>query len=337
MGAASVQRRLICLYRLHFTRVKRALDGTLDGKERRWRVVLRCILTVRHTKSLLVSDGDLRKLWDEHRIAVHYPGDTECGPDLRSTNAADYEGRGKTAMRYFRDLEENGGYVWAESRVSPGTAMVGRVKAGTKIELYEGTWYVEGSVPGRKTGDPAILKTLRLEKGSVRFIDRTEHVGLRAGRPRQGTISRWKCGTRLEDLVEGRDTKQQWPNLSTEQQETACAEFLRLQQKRDDLPRLRYLLLPVGRTLKDVDVYALAEDNQRIFVQVTYHSGDSNSFKEKVSRLKAYGKDGAHLVFFGQGDGPLEDDGIKFVSVQSEVMDWIRNEPPDYRSALFGS
>lgn len=265
---------------------------------------------IRHTKSILVSDEDLKELWDEHKIAVHYPGDTEHGPDLRSTEPDDYEGRGKTAMRYLRDLEENGGYVWAESRVSPGIAMIGKVKAGTEIELYEGLWQVEDLHPDRKTGDPAVLKALRLEEETVRLIERTEQVGLRAGRPRQGTIARWKCGTRLEDLVEGREPKQQWPNLSTEQQEAACAEFLRLQRKRDDLPRLRYLLLPVGRTLKDVDVYALAEDGRKIFVQVTYRSRDF-SFQEKVSRLKAYGQDGAHLVFFGQGDGPLEDDRVK--------------------------
>lgn len=289
---------------------------------------------IRHTESLLVSDEDLKRLWDEKKIAIHYPGDIGSGHDLRSTNPDHHEGKGKTAMRYFRDLEENGGYIWSESRVLPGRAMVGKVAAGTTIEFYDGLWDVEDFFPHRNTGDPAVLKTLRLEDRSVQFVERNEQVGLRAGRPRQGTIARWKCGDRLEDLVEGRDPKQEWPNLSTAQQEAACAEFLRLQQIRDDLPRLRYLLLPVGRTLKDVDLYALAEDGRRIFAQVTYHTQGS-AFQDKVNKLKMYGQDRVHLVFFGQGGSVPEEEGMKFVSVQ-EVMNWIEGEPPKYRFALFG-
>jgi hypothetical protein len=160
-------------------------------------------------------------------------------------------------------------------------------------------------------------------------------VGLRAGRPRQGTIVRWNCGTRLADLVEGRDPEEEWSNLSTEQQEAACAEFLRLQRERNDLPRLRYLLLPVGRTLKDVDVYGLAEDGRELFAQVTYHTRGSRSSDEKVDKLRVYGEGGAHLVYFGKGEDAVTKGGIHFVSAEDQVLAWIKEQSPEYRSSLF--
>lgn len=289
----------------------------------------------RHTERLLVRDEDLQRFWDEDKIAVHYPGDTERNPDTRSLDPEDYSGTGKTAVRYLRDLETDGGYVWAESRISPGVAKVGRVKPGTPVERDDALWEVDGDFTGRRSGDAAVLKTLRLEEGSACLIGRTEQMGLRAGRPRQGTLVRWHCGTRLADLVEGRAPKEEWPNLSSEQAEAACAEFLRLQQERSDLPRLRYLLLPVGRTLKDVDVYGLAEDGRAIFAQVTYHARKNKASDEKMKKLKAYGEGSGHLVFFGKGQGPSTQSGIPFVSVEDEVLPWIKKQTPEYRSALF--
>jgi hypothetical protein len=55
----------------------------------------------------------------------------------KSLDPEDYSGTGKTAVRYLRDLEKDGGYVWVESRDSPGVAKVGRVKPGTPVELED--------------------------------------------------------------------------------------------------------------------------------------------------------------------------------------------------------
>jgi hypothetical protein len=301
---------------------------------------------VRHTQALRVRDEDLKALWKEDRIAVHYPdpGGVLGEHDSSSTDPEDYRGTGKMAMKHFQSLSKSGGYVWAESFVSgDGSAKIGCVKPGTPIQLttdpqipIDARWDLRGrpdDFPKRSNRDLAVLKTLKLSK--TKPVERYEQMGLRAGRPRQGTIKRWNCGTRLEDLVEGRDPKKDWPNLSPEQQEAVCAEFLRLQQRRDDLPRLRYLLLPVGRTLKDVDIYGLADDGRKIFAQVTYHSRDSNSTQEKVRKLQNYGQEGAHLVFFGRGGGSPHDSKIRFVPVE-EVEKWIEDEPPEYGNALFG-
>lgn len=293
---------------------------------------------IRHTRALLVDEEDLRQLWEEDRIAVHYPdhGNTLQDEDNESTDPAHYEGRGKTAMRYLREMEENGGYVWTESFVSPnGDAKVGKVEPGTPIEVREARWELRGHADytNRQDGDTAILKTLKLS--SPQIVSRNEQVGLRAGKPRQGTIAKWDVGTRLEALVEGKIPEPEWSNLSTAQQEAACAEFLRLPPEGCAVPKLHRLLLPVGRTLQDIDLHGLAEDGREIFAQVTYHSRDSSAAQEKVNALKTYGGRDAYLVFFCRGKGPKTEDGITFVPVESKVMGWLNNEPHSYRAALF--
>lgn len=68
----------------------------------------------RHTERLLIRDEDLVRFWEENKITVHYPGDTEREPDLKSLEPGDYSGTGKTAVRYLRDLERDGCYVGAD-------------------------------------------------------------------------------------------------------------------------------------------------------------------------------------------------------------------------------
>jgi hypothetical protein len=244
---------------------------------------------VRHTAVLRVRDEDLRRLWHDDRIAVHYP-DEASGlgtEDSRSTDTDVYAGKGKTAMRYLHELQENGGYVWAESFVAEdGAANVGLVEKGTEICLVDARWDLRGKpYEGRADGDRAVLKTMKLKKAKP--VRRGQQLGLRAGKPREGTIVHWdKCGTRLEDLVEGRPPREEWANLSTEEQEAVCAEFLRYPPEDPSLSALRYLLVPVGRTLQDVDANGLDEAGGEIFAQVTYASERTKEVRVKADKLR---------------------------------------------------
>jgi hypothetical protein len=133
--------------------------------------------------------------------------------------------------------------------------------------------------------------------------------------PAQGTISRWKVGERLARFVQGQPPKHEWANLSTSQHEAVCAEYLREKHEdRPELPRLSRLLLPAGRTLQDVDLHGLADDEREVFAQVTYHPRGSAPVEKKREALKPYGERGAHLVFFCRGTRPSPDDGVHFVS-----------------------
>lgn len=295
---------------------------------------------IRHTKDMSVRDEDLEDLWNQNRIAIHYPDflDGIGRVDNESTNPDDYPSSANTTVKTLKNLADKGGYVWAESRVDR-RAKVGLVKP-QEIELYRGKWTLNLDYPARK-GTEAILKTVQLDK--VKLVKTGEAVGLRAGRPRQGTICQWhKCGTRLADLVECRPVYRVWANLSTEQQEAACAEFLRHDD--GDHPRLKYLLLPVGRTLKDVDIYGLDPDGQEIFAQVTYRKRPDRQtrdkkFQEKLETLKGYANidTGVKLVYFCRCEKVDQEDGVCYIPLESNrggVIEWI-NANLSYSEALF--
>lgn len=296
---------------------------------------------VRHTDKLLIRDEDLKKLWDEDRIAIHYPF-KELGvedEDSRSLEPEDYYGRqdrDRTAISRLVELARDGGYVWTVSFVSEDkTAKTGYVEPQTEIVLRDARWDLRGQdVTSRVDGDPAVLKTINLS--GVKKVPRREQVGLRAGRPQQGTISYWNViGNRLVDFVEGRPPEQVWPNLSTAQQEALCAEFLReTHEDRPELPRLRRLLLPVGRTLQDIDLHGLADDRREVFGQVTYHSRGMAPAKKKLAVLQPYGEHGAHLVFFCPGRGSSQEEGVHFLSCDEEVLPWLHSDD-GYAGAMF--
>jgi hypothetical protein len=225
--------------------------------------------------------------------------------------------------------------VWTESFVSEAkTAKAGYVKPGTRIELRDARWDLRGrDEPKRRDGDPAVLKTVMLTR--VKPVPRREQVGLRAGRPQQGTISRWDVGERLARFVQGQPPRHEWANLSTAQHEAVCAEYLREKHEdRPELPRLSRLLLPAGRTLQDVDLHGMADDRREIFAQVTYHPRDLAPVEKKLDALQPYGERGAHLVFFCRGTGPSPDGGVHFVSCEGEVMPWL-DDDDGYAGAMF--
>lgn len=227
--------------------------------------------------------------------------------------------------------------MWAESRVDGG-AKVGLVKP-QEMALYRGKWTFDPRHPDRE-GTQAVLKTVQLQLDEVKMVETSEAVGLRAGRPVKGTICQWhKCGTRLADLVEDRPISRVLPNLSTEQQEAACAEFLR--HNGGDHPRLQHLLLPVGRNLKDIDIYGLDPEGREVFAQVTYHEPGGKEFYEKLEKLKEYANadNGVKLVYFCRCEETTERDGVSYVPMESErsedgVIGWI-NANPSYSEAMF--
>ena|SRR5215210_7676338 len=131
--------------------------------------------------------------------------------------------------------------------------------------------------------------------------------------------------------------------LSDAEQEAACAEFLRERRaERLELPILKRLLLPVGRSMKDVDAYGLTEHGNYLYSQVTHHRADIAKAKDKAGRLGEYAgcaPGGASLVFFCRGSAPATEvvpEGIFFVSVEEEVMPWILADD-NYHKGLFGA
>jgi hypothetical protein len=208
-------------------------------------------------------------------------------------------------MRAFTRLAEDGGYVCAEY-FQRGECILGYVKPTSTIELIRGKWGSRNERDGRE----AILKSIGLEK--VKLVSPWKSAVILVGRPRQGTITRWKiAGQTIENIVEGRRTKPSLGLLSDAQQEIMCSEFLRAESaERVGLPKLVHLLLPVGRTMRAVDICGITESGSMVFAQVTY--SDLEHCGDKLDALVQY-RDGDknELVFFCNCAEPTEKNGVK--------------------------
>jgi hypothetical protein len=94
-------------------------------------------------------------------------------------------------------------------------------------------------------------------------------------------------------------------------------------------------MLPVGRTLKDVDIYGIQQDGADIFAQVTYRHKDDPESHKKVETLKKYHEKEREtpLVYFCRCPESVVEDGVTFVPVE-EVIDWIKDDKR-YEDKLF--
>lgn len=278
---------------------------------------------IRHTKTMLVEDSDLDEVWNQDKIAIHFSGDGE--EDSKSLDPDDYRKPSeRQAIRCFKSLADNGGYVWVEHR-SQINVKVGKVML-QEPEFFSATWTQSSdSKYADRVGKEAVLKTLQLQPESVKLVRPHEAMSLRAARRRQGTISRWwACKGRLASLVDGKPVEHSWDNLPPDLQETACAEFLRFHNA--DYPQLSFLLMPVGRTLKDVDIYGLDSDGNEIFAQVTFFEKDSPQSQEKIQRLKEHKGAGNKLLYFcrtGKTGKFVDKSDILFIPAE-DVEEWSR-------------
>ena len=264
---------------------------------------------IRHTTKLDIDDETRRQLWSECKVAIHFPI-TKSGSrtkDSTSLNPDDYEPSPKRAVQALVNLAKSGGYVCAQHHPH-SECMLGFVKPHSKIKLFRGTW---GTRPGRT----AVLKTLQLTK--VRLVKPLDYAVLLVGRPRQGTIMRWPlAGKVVENIILGHTTKLKLGDLSYNQQEILCSEFLRSDNTASlGLPRLAHLLLPSGRTMRDIDITGIADDGKMLLAQVTF--SPLSSVQWKIQRLRPYqDRKRVHLLLFCDCDAPTSQDGITIVPIK---------------------
>jgi hypothetical protein len=267
---------------------------------------------IRHTRTLDISEATRKRLWDERLIAIHYPEDRNGQwveeADNESLDPADYCGHAKQYMSALYRLATDGGYVCAQY-FGRTELLIGIVPPDTKLALLRGEWGSRQRV--------AALKTVQLT--NVKTLHPRDHSVIAASRPRQGTISRWHAvGDAVAAIIEQRVQPLSWGLLSSARQEVGCSEFLRVTEASQfGLPRLQSLLLPVGRTLKDVDFVGIATDGKRVFAQVTsslLHNAIDNG---KLDSLRQFvDPDKAHVVLFCSCGAPSVQDGIHIVPVE---------------------
>jgi len=274
---------------------------------------------IRHTEHLNIDDATREKLWSERRIAIHFPqykyGEDPKGkipggkPDNSSLDVDDYPSRARRAVRALVELAKTGGYVCAEY-YGQQKSMLGFIDPDSQIELLRGKW---GSP--KHEGRQAILKTLRLKK--VKLVNSSDFAVVFVGRPRQGTIMRWKrVGNVVENAVEGRQSKIELGHLFPDQQEIMCSEFLRSDSaEKIGLTKLAHLLLPVGRTMRGIDICGITVSGHLLFAQVTYK--DIESCQKKIDDLFAYrDSQGSVLMLFCNCKEPKLMQGIQVIPLQ---------------------
>jgi len=256
---------------------------------------------IRHTADMDIDDETRSRLWSERKIAVHFPWDNSGNKDNDSSqlDPESYSGSARKAMRAMTTLAQAGGYVCGRYFPPYEDCLVGVVEPNSKIELIQGHWGKKYNAEGR----PAILKALQLTR--VKIVSPATCAVIMVGRPRQGTVMKWPNAHKtIENIVEGRSSPPDLSDLSDAQQEIMCSELMRLPvATKLGLPSLARLLLPVGRTMPDVDIAGLAPDGSKVFAQVTY--SPLVSCQHKLERLATYKAAGIrHLVFFCDCDSP---------------------------------
>jgi len=250
---------------------------------------------VRHNTGMDIDATTRCLLWEEQRIAIHFPHqkDGTLGPeDQTSLDPEDYEGQGRKCLRTLVELAKSGGYVCAQ-HYPHEECLLGLIEPNSNIELLKGRWGDQNDLAART----AILKTIKLKKCKV--VNPLDYAVLAVGRPRQGTIARWLLAREtVENLVENRQSMPELSDLTPRQQEILCSEFLRLPEAASfGLPQMAHLLLPPGHTMKDIDIIGIATDGKRLLAQVTFLALSGVALK--LDRLLPYRSSGdSHLILF---------------------------------------
>jgi len=260
----------------------------------------------RHSSALDIDKDTFDRLWNEDYIAIHYPwtkvNTKGADTDTKSTTPDEYETAGKRALNVLKEIEENGGYIFADYK-NQKEYKIGIIKPGTKIELIKGKW-------GSKDRE-AILKGLKFSE--TKTLPRYKAISLICAQPRQGTLCRWGAVMqRVENFHKGISKIKDVGYLPPYLQEVMCSEYLRNHSDKK-LPKLISLLTPVGRTMKDIDIAGLNEDGRKIFAQVTY-SNEKKVIGEKFDKLKEEGygnhSDENILILFCKDKTQIKDNVI---------------------------
>ncbi|AZZ43513.1 hypothetical protein C1896_00375 [Pseudomonadaceae bacterium SI-3] len=257
---------------------------------------------IRHSSALDVDTATLKALWDGDYVGIHYPHDarnSSTGEDSQSLEPDDYSGSARHTLARLKKIGKEGGFIFSVYRGYPG-AKVGFVEPGTDIKLFCGAWGSKNGQAGRE----AWLKVLKIKHTNT--LSAFEGLSLTSVQPRQGTLCHWrKVGDRVKNLVSG-NVKYELDCLTPDLQEVMCMEFLRTSEAAEfGLPQILYTLMPVGRTMKDLDILAIGYDSKPISAQVTFHGFSSTAAKEKLKKLDAYSREGGHTLLFCRGTSVL--------------------------------
>lgn len=243
------------------------------------------VIHIRH--SMDTTTELYSKLIHDGIVAVHYTERLKEGVDSANLenheDPENFEGNAKNVLIRLNQHCRNGVIVFADysdppTKTRQKAANIGIIREG---ESYKAKRYQEH--PNRPDG----LIYKQVELCNYITLSYADYAAFLAIHPRGGTVTRWKA----EELVKFIYKRElglpiDFESISLDllfpaQQEVLCSEYLRT--KAPNKIRLKYLLLPIGRGMKTVDIDGV---NERIhlFAQVSY-SDSEDEIKRKVQDL----------------------------------------------------
>ncbi len=253
--------------------------------------------------SRLDIQGDL---YEKGQIAIHYE-------DIPSPDYEKYVTKpGRACIRRFANLAKNGAYVCA-FYPAINKMLAGTVEPNTKMEVWD------------HSQDFLCVKSLQLS--AIRKVPDGLALRWNAIAP-QGTLYQWKAiGDKISRYVRKEKLQPSWSWLTVPEQETVCAEYLRSSEVPEKM-RVTHLLLPVGRTLRDVDIFGITSEGEELFVQVTF-SDDTDVLATKIDALCSHKSKNLVLI---SPTNPKNSD--IFWIPTANVWNWL-SKCSDFLSALF--
>lgn len=231
----------------------------------------------------------LNELWSKRQIGVHFG-------DNWSTKPEDYDSAGKKALSRLWKYCESGAIVGADFKsIRPTSMLVGEIEPKSKVEP-------------KKFGD-YIYKIVQLK--NTEEISYQDYLLLAAIQPRQTTITGWPSAQKYLESILGKE-KIPWDvkSLHPSQLEVICYEYLRREKI------LYVLLMPIGRTLQDIDIFGINGQGKCVLAQVT-NSTDPVKISEKIKKLESYKSKGFILIFFGPESQEINNyKDVEYISIE---------------------
>ncbi|NTU47368.1 hypothetical protein HGA88_07145 [Candidatus Roizmanbacteria bacterium] len=268
---------------------------------------------IRHTDDIEISISGFEDLYKECLIGIHYTSKYIDNRDELLKDDAYIQADAKRALRYMNDLGKTGGYIWSD--YSPiSKSIIGKIEPNTQVVLRDYDLDPKKNSVDCKN-NKLIMKCLKLS--DVKEIAEDQFLFLKARRPQRGVIVIWnKSYEKLSKIFKGEFSINSVNDLTPDQLEILVFEYLR--RSPNNKYNVNYLLMPIGRTMKDVDIYGVNKSGNKIFIQVTYSSDDK---KNKIDALQKYkGKD-SFLVYAGDVE-EKEEGGIAYMNVR-KIYDWM--------------
>ena len=269
----------------------------------------------------------IQHLYKQRKVAVSYAGCQQNGDPLDYKNYSD-KSNAKSQIKKFLQYASEGAIVFAdfdqrltENEVpSEGFGIIaGKIKPGTPVHVEHFEEILDAN--RRDKVDFLPLKTIQLEE--TRLFKYSDFPLLLSAKPAGPvTFCNWNVIRRqLEGIWERRELRLEAENLSDQQLEIACFEYLRLEGVLDCLQER------IGKAMPDADIIGLNHKREVMLTQVT-HETNPEKIEDKITRLRRHSRD-ARCIFcaYAAVKKQIEHEpDIEFIALEKIINRLIQDE-----------